>query len=153
MSKICICIINTAKQNEELLRMQISSISKYYDFTVFWDASYEEPFLERYCEENHIVFSLSDEEAYDNCEMLLLPDQNLFNGRTNPVSFSRRMEILADFLEQILVNHDVVDLFVGDSGTDYSEFEEKYIHVCEFSLAVDCLNTETPPDLHLSIIR
>lgn len=153
MSRICICVMSNVKQNNEILRLQISSMLKCYDFAVFWDMSYEEPFLDRYRETNHLVFSLSDNDAYDNCEMLLLPDKNLFNEKSNPVPFAIRMHFLADFLGKILTVHATIDLFIGESGMAYSEFEKKNIHICEFSSVTECLNTAIPPDLHLSISR
>jgi hypothetical protein len=153
MSRICICVINGTEKNNELLQQEISALLKCYDFSVFWNLSYEEPFLDRYRKENQVVFSLSDNDRYDNCEMLLLPDKNLVNGKNNPLPFSIRMCCLAEFLGKILSSCTSVDLFIGESGMEYSEFEKKSIHICDFSLIVDCLNTAIPPDLHLSISK
>ena len=83
--------------------------------------------------------------------MLLLPDKNSFNGQSNSVSFSARMHCLANFYERVLANCTSIDVFIGNSGLEFSEFEKKSIHISDFSSVTNCLNTAVPPDLHLSI--
>ena len=101
------------------------------------------------------MISISNHSKYDNCEMFLLPDGCLYNGKTNPVSFSYRMSVLEDITSALQKSNYRVEWFIGDSGTPYHDFK---ILQCGFSQISEIIEqhffdfeTAVQTDLHILI--
>ena len=151
MSKICIGVLTINDSQPSILLEQLHSLLERYELTIFSELVYEEPFLNQYHMENVFVFSISDSKLYDNCEMLLLPDNCFLNGEKNDTPFEKRMRYLEEILLELLKNNDRIDMFIADSGTQFDEFEDIHIGISDFLSITKLLNTITPPDLHLTI--
>lgn len=147
MSQICICVVNqNAFEKVECAR---SLLLRYGLFTCN-ELSYDEPCLHKARSENKIILSISDDCLLDNCEMFLLPDNCTYNGRSNKTPFTARMQLLQNALSLIVDKNTSLEMFVGDSGTPYCDFEHHSITIHDFLRVSSRLNSITPPDLHLS---
>lgn len=143
MSKLCIGAIRIKNcYHTSLLKSHIKALANKYGYGVFYDILNCEPFMDKYLKNEYMFFSIADDDSFDNCEMLLLPDGCLFNGETNPVSFLERMKNIQIVLENILAKENDFELYIGNSGTDYYDYERIKIDVKEFNeIANKKLNT------------
>ena len=121
MSKICIIIINNPADYNPAIRKNVASIIERHGLGVFFDSICDEPLLT--CFSNHCSIEIADTPSNNNCEMFLLPDSCYFNGKNNSYSFKNRMKILQEIIEFLYDSKFKLDLFLGDSGTDYDEFK------------------------------
>lgn len=153
MSKICIGVISNNSTTIEEIYNQIEPLLKELGLGCFFNLSYNEPALKDYSMKDYLFFSIADSFEYDNCEMLLLPDECLFNNRRNPIPFTERLTQFKSILELIFNIVPKVELFIGDSGTLLDEFQEKRISITDFMQVSNWLNSEIPVDLHLIITR
>lgn len=151
MSKICLGVLTDNNMDLEQVRHQVKELIEPFGLAVFFEQTYNEPLLEAFIDKRCIVFSVADSYQHDNCEMFLLPDECTFNGRNNNTSFSIRMEKLGVIVGKLLGCSEEVHLFIGDSGTRYSEFETHSISILEFQRIIGQLNTVTPEDLHIIV--
>lgn len=152
MSKFCIGIIDIPdKVQLSYLKEELQNILSKCSLGVFYEFSYIEPFLEHYIDK-YFCFSISDDQYFDNCEMLLLPDGSSISGHENNIPFKIRMEYIKNVLEKIMKKESKMELFIGDSGTELSEFDLYTISLNNFmDFATDKLNKIVTPDLHLII--
>ena len=148
MSQICICVAN---QNSIEKMGKIKELLHRCGLFVFNELFYVEPCLRKAQSESKVILSISDDAQFNNCEMLLLPDNCFYNGRSNNIPFSERMQLLKDVFELIVDKNSPIELFVGDSGTPYNDFEHHKITLQDFLTVSANLNSVTPPDLHLVI--
>ncbi len=126
-------------------------MSKENNLTVCYKLSYVEPFLDK---EDKLVFSISDNYLHNNCEMFLLPDNCLYNNKINLIPFSERLKTLECIIKVILDKVDEFNLFIGDSGLEYSDFLSFDIKIEEFaSIANKYLNSTIPIDIHFKIFN
>lgn len=150
MSKICIAVLTqNTNCDSECIQKRATNIAVANNFGVFFSLQYEEPFLSSYNIPHQIV-SFADSFEYDNCEMLLLPNHAVFNGKTNDTSLIERLQKICLVLNE-LSQFGNVELFVGDSGTSYSEFVEKNICLNEFASIACKLLEENGCDIHFII--
>ena len=108
-------------------------------------------------EQNQFSFvcSFSDDYRFDNCEMLLLPDNCWLNGvRTNLVPFYERMELLGYVIEKIYALSDSVELYIGDTGEHtIEEFEVVRSTIQDFPNNMDWrFNNIDSPALHVIFV-
>lgn len=152
MSKFCIGISDKQDEKQLLhLKEELQNSLLKYDLGIFYEFSYIEPFLENYIDK-YFCFSISDNQYYDNCEMLLLPDKASINGNENHIPFKSRMIYIKSLLEIIMKNGSKVELFIGDSGAELFEFDIYTISLNNFlDFATDKLNRIVTSDLHLII--
>ena len=151
MSRICIGVLHNNDITPDRLRGELQTLLANTNLTISYKLSYNEPLLRHYVDKTCLIFSFSDNSHYDTCEMLLLPDNCFYNGIENMVPFHKRMQNVEAILTKILEHGSMIDLFIGDSGTQMNEFEENQLHVCEFHHISNSLNTILPPDLHLNL--
>ena len=149
MSKICLGILCNKRTTLSALRNQIKSVVESAGFGCFFDFSYKEPLLNAYLLDNYVIFSIADNSTYDNCEMLLLPDGCMINGNENVCGFELRMKQMQDILKPILEIEAKIELFLGESGTQFDEFDEYEITLSDFLQITKQLNRIDSPDLHL----
>lgn len=154
MSKFCIGISDKQDEKQLLhLKEELQNRLLKYDIGIFYEFSYIEPFLENYIDK-YFCFSISDNQYYDNCEMLLLPDKSSVNGNENHIPFKIRMSYIKCLLEIIMKKGSKVELFIGDSGTELFEFDVYTISLNNFlDFVTDKLNKNVTSDLHLIIIN
>lgn len=140
MSKICILVLSKPGVNMKLLEEITRLEADHIDCGVFFTFDYREPVIEQY-KNSAFICSFSDDYRFDNCEMLLLPDDCWSHTKTNLVPFHRRMELLRDAIVQICITAqtDKVDLFIGDSGTCYDDFELVQTTFSDFPDVIDQL--------------
>lgn len=152
MSKICIAILNDDVSTERITTA-IQPLLKRYNLAVSYKLTYDEPLLEKYRNKAYKMFSFADNVYYDNCEMFLLPDNCFFNGQKNSIPFQARMQLLEEIFERVLDFTPKIEVFIGDSGTRYDEFDRAHCKLYNFLDVSVMLNTEVPPDLHFVIER
>lgn len=120
MSKICVICVPSIIDNKNYFISRIKQIVDHYGSGCFILEKIEEPFFDY--NNSEFIISFSDSYVYDNCEMLLLPDNCTYNGKTNKTPFCDRMAMIRDvaaFLRQAAFH---VELYVGDSGTEYDDY-------------------------------
>ncbi len=152
MSKLCIMVFRKIPEQVEL-NCLIERLIKKYNLGIFYELSYEEPFLKEFQYDNNLIYSLSDNFACDNCEMLLLPDNCVSNARRNHLPFQERMKQVENILKTILDSAKELNLFVGDSGALLNDFDHYKINIQEFIQITHSLNSINPPYLHLTITQ
>ncbi len=153
MSKLCIGLIKKPFGIADCsLKEQISLLLNKYNLGVFFKLSYFEPFLKEYNTDECIIFSIVDNNSFDNCEMLFLPDNCYFNVKTNGLSFNERMAILKAACENILQYESKMEIFIGNSGAEFSEYEHISVDPINFEkILIESLNVFDVPSLHFSI--
>ena len=96
-------------------------LQKTYGLGVCFDTPANEPFLQDYaCPD--LLFTISDTEETENCELFLLPDGWTINGAENPVPFVQRMKVLQQFAYSLSNICEWMEILVGDSGMDLDDF-------------------------------
>lgn len=153
MSKICIVVIKNHNYLEtDKIKEQIKMLFNNCGLGVFFEVAYSEPFLERYKNDEHLIFSISDNFEFDNCEMFLLPDRCKYNGQTNNIPFEKRMCDLKRIIEIILSFCHNIEIFIGDSGTNFEDFQFENIDLdCFEKFLINKLNSFITPDICLKI--
>lgn len=142
MSRICIGVIKSPKKNHLTLKEKITAILNKSEL-YFFNVDYYEPFLEKYDNGDYFIFSISDNRDMDSCEMLFLPDKWFFNGNSHKYSFEKRITHLQYVIDSIsqLIYPLRFELFIGESGSDYIDFERYEIEPNEFvQIAMSKLN-------------
>lgn len=153
MSKICIIVLCNTLSASDIFNNEIDILLKQCNLKIISELSYNEPLCDKYKKGDYLLFSISDAHYADNCEMFLLPDGCLINGKRNNMPFSERMSIFEKILLNILKKTQLIHLFVGDSGTAFDDYEEKCIDLFEFKDEIMHLNATTPPDLHFTLLQ
>jgi len=148
MSRICFCVLYGARERYCEMISEIEPLLHKYSIFLFHNIDYNESFFDRIDKNNATFFSIADNPLYDNCEQLLLPDNCSVNGFKNPIPFLQRMKMIQDILSKMRQYCSGMELFVGDSGCGYEEFEKRQISICDFTDNINCMNTPNPPDVH-----
>lgn len=150
MSKLCIAIFNNFPGIGNT-KKQIDLLLNSFNLGIFYEQSNDEPVLSEFQNKSNIICSLSDNCIYNNCEMLLLPDNCFLNGKSNAVPFQERLSQIEEILKAILNNAQKIDLFIGDSGANWDDYVHYDINIHEFLRIASSLNSMNPPDLHFII--
>ena len=153
MSRICIGILNGSFVTPKILDDELRCLLEQTNILLSYGISYDEPLLEQYACRDVIALNFSDKNGRGTCEMLFLPDNCCYNGNENTVPFYERMQNIERILTAILKYCPSFDLFIGDSGTQFHDFEEVPIPIQTFLPLSSILNTSIPPDLHLILSR
>ena len=148
MSNILICVIAKNDLPENRRETVFSFVKDHGLFPFFLD--YKEPFLEDYAEDN-FIFSISDNDVFDNCEFFLLADNSFINGQTNYTCFRDRMEIFKSLTEKILLYAKKMEVFIGESGLAFEEFCHFDITTDELLPLLSRLNAVDPESMHIVI--
>ena len=147
MSRICICVINLPKDKfsciEHNIKRKFDSVGLYYENTI----EYMEPFLSSINQHEYSFFSISNSYSDNSCEMFFLPDNWLFNGRRNDVPFIARMKQLENIFSYILKYVSVLELYIGDTGTELIDFETIEIEVSKFTDSINANLNSCDSDL------
>ena len=154
MSKICLLIAKTPKEFEALEKDVIAYCKK-NGFGVFTTSNYIEPVTQSF-DRDYFYLSLADDFAFDNCELLLLPDGCSYNQTRNSISFIERMRVICGLINILLERTDqgIVHLFVGESGTEYTEYQNYSVCVFDFPLTINRLcNCAIPEAIHFNITK
>ena len=122
MSLICIGTTRVIPQKEQnYIKRALSSIAIKYKRGISFDISWHEPIVDSFS--NHdFPFSITDAIDCDLCEMFLLPDGWLYNGKVNTVPFLKRMIFLQEIAEWLLTNNYCLDYYIGLSGALPEEY-------------------------------
>ena len=153
MSKICISILTGSTLGKKQLKKLIEEQLAPHGLAVFFELSYIEPFLEEIIDKSPVFFSIADTHKYDNCEMLLLPDNCSINGKENNIPFCERVKLLKDLLSELLKHTSQIDVFAGDSGLHLCDFKSFQINIDGFQDVFNQLNSVCPIDLHITVQR
>ena len=123
MSAICFCITEI-KDPVQIKRYQdkIINIANIYGRGVSFSIDWEEPLLERYADA-YIIADFHDSPTESNCEMLIMPDHWQYNNKRNELSFRQRMALFQDVAAWATVQGYSMEFFIGNSGTNWNEFE------------------------------
>lgn len=132
MSKICIGVILDCPLNLFELQNNLKKKGRKYGIGISFDLNYQEHFMEYYSDQTAIFVDFNDNENSSNCEMLLLPDDCCYNGLQNEIPFNDRMLHLKNISEYLITQNLHFELFIGDSGTEYYEFQEYHIIIDDF---------------------
>ena len=151
LSKVCIVIIQDYI-NPTVLKRRIDDLMESFGLGVFYEQPVLEPFMSAFCKEYSMICSLADNNKYDNCERFLLPDNCFYNGNTNSIPFMVRMSQLECLLRMILKVSKQVDVFIGNSGTLFDEYEHYQIGINEFADLSNMLNSFLEPNIHFAIM-
>ena len=121
MSLICIGLVNGLEDiHIEAIKEKQRVIADKKGIFVFFSISWGEEFVQRV--KHNYLFSLADNEKYDNCEMLLLPDGWEYNNHKNMIPFRIRAEYFREMIEPLTDLGYIVDLFIGTSGDTFEDF-------------------------------
>lgn len=123
MSKICIGIITKINQEKKKeIQSQLLDIVKKHDNGIFFSEIYPEKFFDMFSDDR-FIFGLADNFEHNNCEMLLLPDTWMHNGKYSCVPFKKKISVLKD-ISSFLIDYDCqLDWFIGTSGLDQDDFQ------------------------------
>ena len=138
MSRMCIMAVSKLGENPHHLKTFIEQQVTKRGLAVFFSFDYCEPVFEHYGNDS-LLCSIADSYEYDNCEMLLLPDNCMLNGRLNHTPFIQRMEKLSNIIESIKCVSVKIDLLIGYSGTDYQDFDIVYTNTLCFPATAEKL--------------
>lgn len=151
MSKIFFGVIKPQNNTDiEILKSKLKVLFGKNNLFVYYSFSYVEPCISHiYENEQFITFSISDNQSFDNCEMLLLPDNNMYNNRVNTTPLLHRMQIIQNIFENLHSTPLSIELFIGESGIDYYDFEKKTLSVTELaSTLAQAINALDFPAVH-----
>ena len=152
MSKICLLVISSLGADLNQLKTIIEQQVVKSGYGVFFSVDYYEPAIEHY-KESSLICSISDSAEFDNCEKFLLADNCYINGIRSEVPFYDRMKWLTNIIDQIICLPARVELFIGESGTSYEDFEEVYTSVPNFPIISERLiNNSGFHDLHFVFV-
>lgn len=120
MSKIVVVSLYKIDKPAEAVSI-VRFVAKTYGMGVCFDTPVNEPFLQEYaCPD--LLFTISDTEETENCELFFLPDGWTINGAENPVPFVQRMKILQQFAYRLSNICERLEILIGDSGMDLDDF-------------------------------
>ena len=122
MSSICLCVTEGKDKNETLF-YRLANIVKAHGRGVVFSIDWSEPIVDM-LKDKYIVASISDCPNLSNCEMLLLPDGEYYNGYTNRLMFRERMKVLQDIADLLIECNRCVEFYIGHSGTNPDEFSD-----------------------------
>ena len=122
MSKLLIIAIAPQSIDEDVQKRIKNILSSNIGLDISSEFGYCEPLLANY-PNTDIVYNITDAGS-DNCEMFLLPDNCFYSGKTNPIPFRNRMELLSMTFIALRFFTKSIEVFIGDSGTEYCEFTE-----------------------------
>ncbi len=151
MSKNCIIIFQKNELISENLIRQMQPIFEQYNLFCFTDIGYSEPFFSEFELSKYFVLSVADNKNYDNCEMLLVPDNCYVNGEKSNSLFDNRMSNLKNILAAFFAFTREVHLFIGDSGVLFNEFMHLSLTLDDFCMYAHKLNSISAPDIHFII--
>lgn len=151
MSTICIGIVSgIVPEDINHAKNAVSTIARSQHYSVFYDLEYMEPFLDCY-PSTALIFSFADTPKFDNCEMLLLPDNCYFNGKTNAILFKDRMQLLYRTAKYFLDRLYSIEFYVGSSGVLYEEFTHHTVSIDNLVELLNMINTNCSQILSLHI--
>ena len=87
-------------------------------FSIDW----EEPLLAHYSDA-HVIADFRDSPTESNCEMLIIPDHWRYHDQRNELPFRQRMALFQEIAEWADAQGYPIEFFIGNSGTDWDEFE------------------------------
>lgn len=152
MSKICYMVV-PKKRNDSFIKEEIKKIFLSAGLGVTFDIDYFEPALKN-VSGNFLICSITDNPNCDNCELFLLADNCYYSGKKNSLPFFDRMEMLAQLISKLQDSPEDMELFLGDSGTEYDDFTEILITTAEFPFVANQLfNNCGFPQLHFLFSR
>ena len=121
---------------------------------VWFENRFKEPFESRYDNAaiNNLIFSISDNFLFDNCEDLVTP---WWYCDSNEAVFEGNYTRIRQILEYCLNNCECVELYLGTSGEDYDGFFHEEIALVDFintiKMHYKTSPTYIPPSVHLTI--
>ncbi len=153
MSKNCFIVFSKTETetDSESFKERIASIINDFGLGIFFDFNYSDPILSHYNEAS-IICSIADNQQFDNCEMLFLPDNCLFNGKSNTYSFYVRMQQIALLFSAFSVP--CFELLIGTSGTAYEDYKivQTAIELFPAAITKEIMKYELPP-LHFYLLN
>lgn len=150
MSKLFIIAITPQKTGECMQEKIRNILSSNIGLDISSEFGYCEPLLAYYPNTDQI-YNITDAGS-DNCEMFLLPDNCFYSGKTNPIPFRNRMEQLSMTFIALRFFSKSIEVFIGDSGTEYYEFTAIQVSAELFPEAANRLINNTGfPQIHFII--
>ena len=123
MSLICIGVASLPTTSLFSVSLEkIAQISKEFNRGIFFELDWTEPIFEKIPSDT-LKFYVTDSVTSANCEMLFLPDNWFYNGRTNSQSFDERMAFLTEISKVFTANGVALELYIGTSGSLHDEYE------------------------------
>lgn len=123
MSLICVGVASLPAINLFSTSIKkMMQISEGYNRGISFEFDWSEPFFER-IPSDALKFHVTDSITSSNCEMLFLPDNCYYNGRTNSQPFAERMAFLTAISNVFAANRVVLELYIGMSGSLLDEYE------------------------------
>ncbi len=152
MSKLF--IIKCEKSKDILTSVnEVLKICHNYNLGVFFDTDYYEPVFQHMNRENTLLISIADSAEYNNCDMLLLPDDCYINGKSNKRPFIERAAFIQKMVQSIFENAYSVEVFIGDSGTQLCEYHHQFTNIYGLIPVLMQMNSSHAPDLHITLTR
>ena len=111
MSMICLLEIQDTGIDRQFLKKRIKELINGIGGVFFYDSM---PVVGE--TEGCLYCSFSDDYRFDNCERLLLPDEDVYNGSKNPIPFRKRVQTLERVLRVIMNLTIKGTLYVGNNG-------------------------------------
>ena len=150
MSKLCLGFLRFPILPEDEERLQ-GFLHRYGLKLMIYPADMEYLSIDGFdCAEKK-PFSISDDGLYDNCEMLLLPDNCVYNGKMNATLFAERMKVIESVFRFLLTKHKEISLFIGECEAYYADYERHDIHIDSFMEVSRRLNSLESISLHVMI--
>ena len=148
MSNICILLGFEPRKSRGDIEEYFKAQTDNYKIGLFIG---ESNIVDNCVKDNTFVCSFADDNEYDNCEMLLLPDNCSHNGYENLIPFKTRMGVLSSIIECASEFFDHIELFIGDAGANtIEEFEPRSVNLKDLSeFLSNNLNDYNFPAYHL----
>ena len=132
MSMICMVVASDLKVESSHFEDVIRENTRRFHLGVFFNDNEDMELLSDNTEDC-IICSLADNEVYNNCDRLMLPDGCWFNGYTNKVPFQLRMSTICSIINDIMSMCNHVELYVGESGANsIDDFVSFDLKLCDF---------------------
>ena len=157
MSSFIIVVARNIDENyKKNFKVNLVNLARTLNLGVWFENRYKESFEYRYDNTtiSNLIFSISDDFLFDNCEDLVTP---WWYCDSNETMFKGNYTRIQQILEYCLNNCEYVELYLGTSGEDYDDFFHKEIALVDF---IDTIKmhyktspTYIPPSVHLTIQR
>lgn len=132
---------------------EILDYSKKKRFGIFFNDRFIEPFEHEF--KSRLSFSISDSYDFDNCDAILKPWWYVDNTKKE---FFENMNKIKNVIDICLKYLDSIDVWIGTSGDDLSDFDYYEIVVKDFIPDIvrryrqNCC-FPPPPSIHYHIIK
>lgn len=151
MSLICIGVALLQSPNIAIIKQKLSEVAVRHKRGITFGIDWYEPITD-FINEDSFLFSLTDSPENDNCEMLLLPDNNFLNDKTNELPLGMRLQLLQDLSKVIIATGHYVEYYIGLSGTLTAEYDTFMVRNHDLPIFLEKVISSSAPSYAIHLI-